>query len=37
VARYHDESAEGGRRHRLVVAIHPSVKAEPADAELQES
>src|SRR6266540_6272075 len=26
VAKYHDESAERGREHRLVVAIHPSVK-----------
>jgi DNA-binding transcriptional ArsR family regulator len=26
VAKYHDESAERGRDHRLVVAIHPSVK-----------
>jgi DNA-binding transcriptional ArsR family regulator len=26
VSKYHDESAEGGRDHRLVVAIHPSVK-----------
>lgn len=25
VARYHDESAPGGRAHRLVIAIHPSV------------
>ena len=24
VARYHDESALGGRRHRLVVAAHPT-------------
>lgn len=24
IGRYHDESAEGGRKHRLVVAIHPS-------------
>jgi DNA-binding transcriptional ArsR family regulator len=23
VSRYHDESAAGGRRHRLVVAAHP--------------
>jgi DNA-binding transcriptional ArsR family regulator len=23
VSRYHDESAPGGRRHRLVVAAHP--------------
>ena len=25
VAKYHDEAAAGGRRHRVVVAIHPSV------------
>lgn len=25
VARYHDESAPGGRRHRLVLAAHPLV------------
>ncbi|HLL63120.1 MAG TPA: helix-turn-helix domain-containing protein [Propionibacteriaceae bacterium] len=25
-ARYHDESADGGRWHRLVVAAHPSVE-----------
>ncbi|HUZ01828.1 MAG TPA: helix-turn-helix domain-containing protein [Thermomicrobiaceae bacterium] len=25
VARYHDADAPGGRRHRLVVAVHPSV------------
>ncbi|MFD0473884.1 ArsR/SmtB family transcription factor [Nonomuraea thailandensis] len=25
--QYHDESAEGGREHRLVVAVHPSVTA----------
>lgn len=28
VAKYHDESAEQGRDHRLVVAVHPSVKPE---------
>jgi len=26
VARYHDESAPRGRNHRVVVAVHPSVK-----------
>jgi DNA-binding transcriptional ArsR family regulator len=26
VAKYHDENAEGGRDHRLVVAVHPTVK-----------
>ncbi len=24
VARYHDETAPGGRRHRLIVAAHPT-------------
>lgn len=28
VAKYHDETAKGGRAHRVVVAIHPSMKAE---------
>ncbi len=28
-ARYHDESAPGGRRHRLVVAAHPHPLADP--------
>ena len=32
VAKYHDESASGGRPHRVVVAIHPSVPAAPGDA-----
>jgi DNA-binding transcriptional ArsR family regulator len=36
VSRYHDEQAAGGRRHRVVVAIHPShagrlAAAEPED------
>jgi DNA-binding transcriptional ArsR family regulator len=26
VEKYHDESARGGRRHRLVVALHPSLR-----------
>lgn len=25
VARYHDETASGGRDHHLVVAVHPSI------------
>jgi DNA-binding transcriptional ArsR family regulator len=25
VAKYHDEQAAGGREHRLVVALHPSI------------
>ncbi|WP_433241254.1 ArsR/SmtB family transcription factor [Streptosporangium sp. CA-135522] len=34
VAKYHDETAEGGRDHRVIVAVHPSVasKAAPNDA-----
>ncbi|GAA1681836.1 helix-turn-helix domain-containing protein [Fodinicola feengrottensis] len=31
VSRYHDEKAERGRDHHLVVAIHPSVKAKPKE------
>jgi DNA-binding transcriptional ArsR family regulator len=26
VRKYHDENAAGGRRHRIVVAVHPAVK-----------
>lgn len=26
VAKYHDEKAPGGRQHRLVLALHPSLK-----------
>jgi DNA-binding transcriptional ArsR family regulator len=26
VGKYHDEKAEGGRKHRVVVALHPSLK-----------
>jgi DNA-binding transcriptional ArsR family regulator len=25
VGKYHDEDAPGGRRHRLVVAVHPTI------------
>ena len=25
VAKYHDEGARGGRRHRLLVALHPAI------------
>lgn len=30
VARYHDESAPGGRRHRLMVGAHPLPAPDPA-------
>ncbi|WP_026877808.1 ArsR/SmtB family transcription factor [Jiangella gansuensis] len=33
VSKYHDESAPGGRTHRVVVAVHPSVgAAEPKES-----
>ncbi|MFC4588466.1 ArsR/SmtB family transcription factor [Sphaerisporangium corydalis] len=28
---YHDETAEGGREHRVIVALHPQVKTETSD------
>jgi DNA-binding transcriptional ArsR family regulator len=31
--RYHDGSAEGGRKHRLVVALHPSITRRTTDTE----
>lgn len=31
VHKYHDEQAPGGRDHRVVVAVHPSVKTERTD------
>jgi DNA-binding transcriptional ArsR family regulator len=30
VSKYHDETAEGGRRHRVIVAVHPSANQPPA-------
>jgi DNA-binding transcriptional ArsR family regulator len=32
VAKYHDEQAEGGRPHRVVVALHPSVTAKEEES-----
>ena len=32
VHRYHDETSVQGRRHRLVIALHPLVKAEAQTA-----
>jgi DNA-binding transcriptional ArsR family regulator len=26
IGRYHDETAAGGREHRVIVAVHPSVR-----------
>jgi DNA-binding transcriptional ArsR family regulator len=31
VSKYHDEQAPEGRDHRVVVAVHPSVKTEGTD------
>jgi DNA-binding transcriptional ArsR family regulator len=33
VSRYHDEFAAGGRNHRLLVALHPSITRPPAGSE----
>lgn len=37
VGKYHDEAAEDGRDHRLVVAVHPSVKTDATTTEKKES
>jgi DNA-binding transcriptional ArsR family regulator len=29
VGKYHDQTAKGGREHRLVVAVHPSITNPP--------
>ena len=31
LAKYHDESAEGGREHRVIVAVHPKITNDPKD------
>jgi DNA-binding transcriptional ArsR family regulator len=37
VGKYHDETAEGGREHRVIVAVHPSVKAETVETRTKET
>jgi len=37
VSKYHDERAERGRYHRLIVAVHPSVKTRTDRAKRKES
>ncbi|MGQ0775967.1 MAG: ArsR/SmtB family transcription factor [Pseudonocardiales bacterium] len=32
ISKYHDEQAEGGRDHRVVIAVHPSVKPQPKES-----
>jgi hypothetical protein len=36
VGKYHDGEAQGGRPHRLVVALHPSITPLGADATTKE-
>ena len=36
VSKYHDEHAAGGRDHRLVVAVHPTVKTGTSDGGTRE-
>jgi DNA-binding transcriptional ArsR family regulator len=37
IARYHDETAERGRDHRVVVAVHPSLTTKAVKIETKES
>lgn len=32
VGKYHDETASGGRTHRVIVAVHPSTEHEGTDS-----
>ncbi|MGH3928740.1 MAG: ArsR/SmtB family transcription factor [Pseudonocardiaceae bacterium] len=32
VSKYHDEKSAGGRDHRVIVAIHPSVTPQPKES-----
>jgi hypothetical protein len=31
VGKYHDETTKGGRDHRVIVAVHPSIQAEAVE------
>jgi DNA-binding transcriptional ArsR family regulator len=37
VSKYHDEHAPRGRDHRVVVAVHPSLKPDPSDPQDDET
>jgi DNA-binding transcriptional ArsR family regulator len=37
VGRYHDETAAGGREHRVIVAVHPSVKSQTVETPTKET
>jgi DNA-binding transcriptional ArsR family regulator len=32
VGRYHDETAEGGRAHRVIVAVHPAITTDTVES-----
>lgn len=32
ISMYHDEKAEGGRNHRMVIAVHPSVRPQTKES-----
>ncbi|MGH3896708.1 MAG: ArsR/SmtB family transcription factor [Pseudonocardiaceae bacterium] len=32
VSKYHDEKAQGGRDHRVVIAVHPSIKPQTKES-----
>jgi DNA-binding transcriptional ArsR family regulator len=36
VGKYHDETTKRGRDHRVIVAVHPSVKAQPVETDPRE-
>jgi DNA-binding transcriptional ArsR family regulator len=36
VGKYHDETAKHGRDHRVIVAVHPSIKAQPVETDPRE-
>lgn len=36
VSKYHDETAERGRDHRVIVAVHPTVKAPVVETDRKE-
>ncbi|MEZ0070951.1 helix-turn-helix domain-containing protein [Planotetraspora sp. GP83] len=36
VSKYHDETAEGGRDHRVIVAVHPSITHDTPQNETKE-
>ncbi len=37
VSKYHDETAEGGRDHRVIVAVHPTVRTGTVTTEAEEA